>query len=153
GYGVTPTAGRVLFHPIDETAPVQAFPIAGGAASAIAGSSPGDFIVGLNGGALVVHKDGERTVIARAPHDKPEPLVVLATVGVSDAVLLPTGKIAALVIQDTNHDGRFDATDETDVCLIAPSPSAPAPIEARDVPRRLASIVPKLEALTAMFPE
>lgn len=78
------------------------------------------------------------------------PIVTLGPAWPGEAVRLPAGALAVLLVHDTDQDAQRDARtgDEADVCVLAPA-LKPLVIPERVLPMRLAAAMPQVRALLA----
>ncbi len=76
------------------------------------------------------------------------PPAVTGAFAVYGATTLADGRIALLVVHDTDRDGESSIADEADVCLVPPGTTEVA-ITGRDVPRRHAAATAAIDAAVA----
>jgi hypothetical protein len=124
-------------------------PLAGGALTPVPGAEPGDRILADAVEPFVTrHKDGNVELLA-FDGERLQLLVALGPVQVRSAGRVPGGVLAALVVHDTDLSGGFEAGDEADVCLLAPT-VRPLTMAQRPAPLRFAA---QFEALRTRLVE
>jgi len=133
--------------------PFQVIPLAGGDAAPWAGYRERDKLFPIGDEAFVERcdeNDKQCLYLRLLPDLSSEPFCTLSGVKIRRAVPLSRGGLAALVIQDTDYNEKFDFMgDEVDFYLLGKSGAELLPLPARHVPREYIPWLPKLAELAA----
>jgi hypothetical protein len=139
--------GRVFYNPEVSTGfigPLKSISASGGSALLLEGDAA--LTLTLSNGNDIARSwgpwEGSRTLYRLDAEGGATVAMKVEGAEVLSATMMPDGKrVAMLLVHDTNDDGKFEGTDEVDVCVGATSALAVYKVNARKVPKEYLPLV------------